>query len=67
MSLTLSPQHAPSVYSIPAAATSGVLLSLSIRLYKIPLVLLFFFIPIPLAFTAELRNLGDVVKLGLSV
>ena len=32
-----------------------------------PWSLLFFFILIPLAFTVELRNLGDVVKLGSSV
>ena len=38
MFLTLSPQHAPSMYPIPAASTSGVLLP-TVRLYKIPLVL----------------------------
>ena len=36
---TLSPQHAPSVYPIPAASASGVLLPTSVRLYKLPLVL----------------------------
>ena len=39
MFLILSPQHAPSVYPIPAASTSGVLRPNSVRLYKIPLVL----------------------------
>jgi len=39
MSPTLSPQHAPSVYPIPAASASGVLRPTSVRLYKIPLVL----------------------------
>jgi len=39
VSPTLSPQHAPSMYPIPAASTSGVLRPNSVRLYKIPLVL----------------------------
>ena len=39
VSPTLSPQHAPSVYPIPAASTSGVLRPNSVCLYKIPLVL----------------------------
>ena len=64
---TLSPQHAPSVYPIPAASASGVLRPTSVRRYKTPWSLLFFFIPIPLTFTAELQNPVDVVKLDLSV
>ena len=39
MSPTLSPQHAPFVYSIPAASASGVLRPTSVHCYKIPLVL----------------------------
>ena len=46
----LSPQHEPSVYPIPAASAFGVLLPISVHLYKYPWSLLFFFILIPLAF-----------------
>ena len=63
----LSPQHAPSVYPIPAATASGVLRPISVRLYKYPWSLLFFFIPIPLAFRVKLRNPIAIVELGSSV
>jgi len=54
---TLAPPHPPSVCCFP----------LSIRLYKYPWSLLFFFIPIPLAFGAELRDPVAIVKRDLSV
>ena len=63
---TLSPQHEASVYPIHSISTSGVLLP-TVATIKSPWFLLFFFIPIPLAFPAELRNLVIVVKLGSAV
>ena len=44
---TLSPYHAPSVYPIPAASASGVLLPSPFSSIKSPWTLLFFFIPFP--------------------
>jgi len=57
-SLTQGAQHVQSYLH------SGVLLPTSILHYKYPWSLFFFFIPIPLAFSAELRNPVDSVKLG---
>ena len=59
-----TPHREPSVYPIHSASTSGVLRPTSVRLYKYRRSLLFFFIPIPLAFGAELQNPVDIVKLG---
>ena len=52
-----SPPHPPPVCCFP----------LSVCIYKTPWSSLFFFIHLPLTFTAELRNSFDVVKLDSSV
>ena len=52
-----SPPHPPPVCCFPPP----------FAYIRYPWSLLFFFIPIPLAFTAKLRNPIDVVKLGSSV
>ena len=64
MSPTLSPQHVPSVYPIPAASASGVLLPISIRPYKIPLVLPFPLHPIPSHSEQSYEIQSSLVELG---
>ena len=63
----LSPQHAPSVYSILAASTSDVLFPLSICFYKIPLVLALLLHPHSLKPDTELQDPDGIVELGSSV
>ena len=65
---TLVPQHDPSVYSIHAVSTSGVLRPTSVRRYKMPLVLALLLLhPIPSHSEQSYEIQLSLMELGSSV